>query len=132
MIVEGEDGFDVLGIPPNALRGVLLTLLVGYRIPLLRTASLSETAVTLAHLARQEQKRVGRLGNGGGQPTAGKTALEILGAIPGIGDEKARRLISGLGTLRRVALASEEELRSVPGIGPGTVRELGRALDEPP
>ena len=132
MILEGEDGFDLLGIPPNALRGVLLTLLVGYRIPILRTNSVTETAVSLAQLAGQEQKRIERLKTTGrNERTAARTALDVLGTIPGIGDEKARRLIKGLGSLREVVTASEEELRRVPGVGPQTARQVRRTLDGP-
>jgi ERCC4-type nuclease len=132
MVLEGEDGFDLLDIPPNALRGVLLTLLVAYRIPLLRTASTSETALSLAQLARQEQRRNERKRNPrAAEKTAARTALEILGTIPGIGDEKARRLIHGLGSLKEVIAASERELRSVPGVGPRTAREIRRTMNGP-
>ncbi len=132
LIIEGEDGFDLMHVPPNALRGLLLTLLVGYRIPILRTASVSETAVSLAQLARQEKKRMERLRRSRRSgKTAARTALEVLGTIPGIGDEKARRLIEGLGSLKEVVVASEKELRSVPGVGPRTAREVRRALDGP-
>ncbi len=132
MILEGEDGFDLLGLPPNALRGILLTLLVGYRIPILRTASISETAVNLAQLARQEQRRIERFGRTArGGRTAARTALDILGTIPGIGDEKARRLIAGLGSLKEVVTASEEDLRRVSGVGPQTARQVRATLDGP-
>lgn len=59
LIVEGEDAFAALGLPPEALRGVLLALLVGYRIPLLRTVSVDETALTIARVAAQERRRLG-------------------------------------------------------------------------
>ena len=123
MIIEGEDGFDLLGIPPNALRGVLLTLLTGYRIPILRTSSVSETAVSLAHIARQQQKRVERNARANRQKrSAARTSLEILGTIPGVGDEQVKRLIEGMGSLKDVITASEVELRGVSGVGPGPQR----------
>lgn len=130
MIIEGEDGFDLLGIPPNALRGVLLTLLTGYRIPILRTSSVSETAVSLAHIARQQQKRAERSARTSRQQrSAARTSLEILGTIPGVGDEKAKRLIEGMGSLKEVITASEEELRGVSGVGHRTAEEIRRAFD---
>ena len=133
LVLEGEDGYDLMHTPPNALRGLLLTLLVGYRIPVLRTSSVSETALYLAQIATQEQKRRQRQGGSARtRKTSARTALDILGTLPGIGDEKARRLIDGLGSLKEVVAASEEELRSVPGVGPRIARDLRRAIDGEP
>lgn len=131
LVVEGEDGFDALGIAPKALRGVLLTLLVGFRVPLLRTGSLAETAVTIAAVAKQEAKRLARERRGGTRGvTRARAILDVLGTIPGIGDERARRLVHEFGTLAGIAGATPEDLRRVPGIGPAVAREIRRACGE--
>ncbi len=130
LILEGEDSLDAAGIPPRALRGVLLTLLVGYRLPLLRTGSLSETAVWLARIAKQESRRLARRDRPAPR-TPVREALDILGAVPGVGDARARRLVRAFGSIRAVLAASEEELAATPGIGPAIARSVARAGGSP-
>ena len=128
LVLEGEDGFDATGLSPNALRGVLLKLLVGFRLPLLRTATTVETAMSLARIARQEANHLEQRGRAGDtRKTRARATLEVLGTIPGIGDEKARRLIRQFGTLRRILGASEQELEATPGVGPETARAIREA-----
>jgi len=130
LVLEGEDGFDATGLSPNGLRGVLIKLLVGFRLPLLRTATTVETAMSLARIARQEANRLSGRGRGGSPlRTKARATLEVLGTIPGIGDEKARRLVRHFGTLRRVLGASEQELQATPGVGPETARAIREAGD---
>jgi len=129
IIIEGEDATEVLGLSPESLQGVLLSLLVGYRIPLLRTGSVAETAVIVGRIARQERKRLARTTRRDRQPASpGRQALDILGTIPGIGDERARRLVDEFGGVRAVANATEKDLSRVKGIGPVSARAATRAL----
>ena len=132
LIVEGEDGFAAAGVPPDSLRGLLLTLTIGYRIPLLRTGSTVETAVTIARIAEQEARRAARRGRPHpDRPSPERAALAILGTIPGIGDEKARRLVETFGSVRSVAQASEEELTAAAGIGRRSAGRIHEALSGP-
>lgn len=128
LIVEGEDSLDAAGLDPKALRGVLLTLVSGFRIPLLRTSSTEESAVLLAQLAGQESRRLARIGdankNSRGSPGI---PLDVLGAIPGVGDRRARRLVSRFGSAGAVLAASDAELRGTPGIGEETARSIRSA-----
>jgi ERCC4-type nuclease len=128
LVVEGEDPVDVADLPPEALRGVLLTLLVGYRLPLLRTGSVEETALTIARIAKHEERRLARRdGAEAAGPTPARRAMEVLASIPGVGDERARRLISTFGSVAAVAGAAEEDLCEAPGIGPATARAIREA-----
>ncbi|MEW6741327.1 MAG: ERCC4 domain-containing protein [Planctomycetota bacterium] len=132
LVIEGEDPVDVMTFHPNALRGVFLALLVGYRLPLLRTYSTTETASFLAHLAAQEQRRLERLlqqGKTEATPQE-RTAAEMLAVVPGIGSVKARCLLDRFGSIVATLAASEAELLSVPGIGEETVRAIAE-LREP-
>jgi len=51
-----------------------------------------------------------------------------LEAIDGLGPERAKALLLGLGGLRGVKAASEEELAGTPGIGPELARRIWRTL----
>jgi len=70
----------------------------------------------------------------------GKAQLHSrLDAIAGIGPQRKRLLLRTMGSLKRIALATVEELAAIPGIGPELARQIhdqlrgehGRATDEP-
>ena len=133
LIVEGEDSLEVAGLDPKALRGVLLTLVSGFRVPLLRTGSTDETAVYLAQLAGQESRRLSRIaGRGSASRASPRVPLDVLGAIPGVGDGRARRLVRRFGSARAVLTATESELRDTPGVGAKTARSIRSAADAAP
>ena len=128
LVVEGEDAFDAARIPPRALRGVVLTLLLRCRVPMLRTASVEETADVVAHVAAQEERRLARLAEPPA-PKAGRAAMDVLASIPGIGDLRARRLLDTFGSVRAVLTADDDALLDVPEVGHATVRALRRTVD---
>jgi len=134
LIVEGTDPTPLMNVPVQSLRGALLTLAVGYRIPVLRTDHVQETAVFVAQLARQEARRTERWAERDATPPQRKqqrVAMDVLGAIPGVGDLRARQLIDRFGAVRAVLAASEADLTDVPDVGPATARSVRRAAEPP-
>lgn len=63
-----------------------------------------------------------------------RTLASTLNDIPGVGPEKRQRLLSSLGSIKRIKSSSIEELSGVPGIGPVLARQIHEFLhrDEPP
>lgn len=55
--------------------------------------------------------------------------IAVLSALPGIGPERARRIIERFGSLRK-SLEQIEAWVEVPGIGPATVHRVIEALDD--
>ena len=51
-----------------------------------------------------------------------------LDAIPGLGSKRAAALLKKFGSVRRITQASEEELTSVPGIGPALAASIRGSL----
>lgn len=123
LIVEGRDGAPFLRVPPRHLRGALLAVTVSYRVPLLRTDDVEETALTLAQLAEREQRSLARRLDRP-VPTPGRVAVDILGSIPGVGDLRARRLIDRFGSLAAVVTAEDDALLDVSGVGKSTVKRI--------
>lgn len=130
LMVEGED-VDNGPVPARALRGALLKVLDnGIRV--LRTTSPEDSALWFHVLAGQEQRRLGRR-------TAAQVGLRpivtspagLLAAIPGIGVDRARGLITKFGSIANLAAASEQELQSIPGVGPARARAVLDALTRP-
>jgi len=119
LVVEGRDSWAVAGLRVASLRGLLLSVAVGYRIPMLRTLDVQETATWIALAATQEARRLAR----GVRPRrVGPTA--VLAAIPGVGDHRARLLLHDLGSVEQVFRASEARLQAVEGIGSETARRI--------
>jgi DNA excision repair protein ERCC-4 len=127
LVVEGEAPYDAARLSSRQMRGILASLVVGCGVPLLRTASTSETALWVDAIARQEERRLARRGPRT-KPTDARVAMDVLGAIPGVGDGRARRLVERFGSVAGVTGADERDLCEVPGIGLTTARAIREAL----
>ena len=124
LLIEGPTSLPAAGMSAASLRGVLLSVAVGYRVPMLRTTSVRESCIYLARLAEREQRRLVR----SPQPPAERTGpLAVLAAVPGVGEERAAALLQHFGTVGRALDAPLEQLIAVPGIGPETARCIRRA-----
>jgi DNA excision repair protein ERCC-4 len=67
----------------------------------------------------------------GGRPRGkARVRSRILQGLPGVGPERARRLLDRFGTVGAVIAAPAEALVSVPGIGPGTAEAIRWAVQE--
>ena len=126
LVVEGEDPWDAARLTSRAMRSILASLMVGYGVPLIRTASVAETAAWMEAIAVQEERRLARWRTPTKPPDA-RVAMDVLGAIPGVGDFRARRLVERFGSVRAVLAAEERDLRDVPGVGVGTARAIREA-----
>ena len=120
LIIEGtnRDTAD-LGITREAMQGALITVSMILGIPVLRSIDAAETAKLLVFMARQ----INYLANDGIQrhgyrpKNKRKRQVFILQGLPGIGYERAVRLLDTFGSVERVISATGEELQMVEGIG---------------
>ena len=119
LIVEGSDALPAAGVSAEALRGILLSVTVGYGVPMLRTQGTAETALFVARIARREQRRLGRV-----RPNPKSGPLAVLAAIPGVGEARARCLLEHHGSLSAVLAADPQALAQVPGVGPRTAQQI--------
>jgi len=133
IILEGTSrNLASSGMRREALQGALITLTVFLGIPLLRSRNLRETIQLMLYTARQS-----RTITRGGLPRHGirphgkrRTQLHILQGLPGIGPERAQRLLETFGSVEAVLTASKEELASINGIGAHTVESIHWAVHE--
>ena len=123
-----------LGTPREALQGALITMSVFYGVAVLRSAAAEETARLLVYLGRQARRFArGALPRPGFRPKGRRARqLFILQSLPGIGPERATRLLDHFGSVENVANASAEELSVIDGIGGNTAAKVRWALEEPP
>jgi ERCC4-type nuclease len=134
MILEGRgNDLDRSGMRREAIQGALITLTLFFGIPLLRSMDPEESAGLILIAARQARARaIGALPRPGSRPRGkARTQSRILQALPGIGPERARRLIEHFGSIESVVQAAPRELAEVPGIGATTAKAIRWAVGEP-
>lgn len=120
------------GMSWEAVQGALVTVSLFLGLPLLRTRTADETARTFLYAAMQGRKIArGALPRSGFRPK-GKAALQrhILQGLPGVGPERAARLLEHFGNIESILTAGEEALCLVPGVGTLTARAIRWAVKE--
>lgn len=120
LILEGT-AKDLAGsaMRREAIQGALITISLILGIPLLRSKDSDETARLIVYAARQLKSFAkGGLKRYGRRPKdKRRRQLFILQGLPGIGREKAVRLLDNFGSIAAIVAADTSELQTVEGIG---------------
>ena len=134
LVLEGCDkDWGDTGVRREALQGALITIGVFYGVAVLRSDGPEETARLLVYLGRQVQRSAhGGLPRPGYRPK-GKRArqLFLLQGLPGVGPERAARLLERFGSVQAIMTASADDLATVDGIGEKTAAKMRWALEGP-
>jgi ERCC4-type nuclease len=133
LILEGT-AIDIadLGMTREAMQGALITVSLILGIPVLRSKDPSETAKLIVFIARQiESMARGGVQRHGYRPkTKRRRQLYILQGLPGVGPERAERLLARFGSIEAAVSASSSELQSVAGIGKSIADKIKWAVSE--
>lgn len=120
LILEGTvNAASEPGVTREAMQGALITISLILGLPVLRAKDSAETAKLLVFMSRQ----INHLSNDGIKrhgyrpKSKRKRQLFMLQGLPGIGYERAVRLLDTFGSVEGVISASSEELQVVEGIG---------------
>jgi ERCC4-type nuclease len=133
LILEGTASDIVeIGMTREAMQGELITVSLILGIPVLRSKDTSETARLIVYIGRQlELIASGGVHRHGYRPkNKRKRQLFILQGLPGIGPEKADRLLDSFGSVEAAISASSSELQSVDGIGKSIADKIKWAVGE--
>jgi len=132
MIVEGEGLFTKRRISPEAIHGIIASIMVDYGIQVLFTRDEEDTASYIFTVARREQLDRKRTVN----PHARKSSQTLaerqeylVSAISEVGPVIARNLLSHFGSVKNIAEASAEELQVVDKVGPKTAARIREIMD---
>lgn len=146
IILEGEFNARTLaGMAGGEVRAAMLAIQFDWRLPLIRSHDLEDTARWIADLVHRESSQAAPLAPGllpspaqrphpaghraAAHSTHAPTAPEAaLAAIPGLGPARARALLERLGSMQAILAASEQQLAQAPGIGPVLAREIKKRL----
>lgn len=132
-ILEGT-GLEWSGLGPSreALQGAFITLMLIFDIPVLRSMNPAESARLIVYagyqLMRLRDPRHAPCHQGKAKQRKPRQ-LGILRGLPGIGPDRAKRMLARFGTLRACFSASREQLLEVEGIGPKTATVIHNLLN---
>ncbi|MEW5896646.1 MAG: DEAD/DEAH box helicase [Nanoarchaeota archaeon] len=126
LIVEGEeDIYAVRKVHANAIRGMLSSIVLDYQVPVLYTRNPLDTAALLAVMAKREQNKDFDFSYHQSKPHSFAGQQEyIVSSFPNIGVQTSRLLLQSFGSIKKIVNATEEELKSVKGVGDKTAKNL--------
>jgi len=133
LILEGTGKeLSETGIRREAMQGALITISIVLGVPVLRSKGPSESAHLILYTARQVNSFArGAVQRHGSRPKGKrKQQLFILQGLPGIGSERAARLLDAFGSVEAVVTATRKELQSVEGIGENIANRIKWAVSE--
>jgi DNA excision repair protein ERCC-4 len=130
-ILEGSTtDLGNMGVRREAIQGAMITLSVVMGLPILRSLNLLETSRLINYCADQVD-RIGAIGlsRQGYRPKGKlKRQMFLLQGLPGVGPERARRLLTRFGCVEKVVTADEKSLAEIDGIGDSTARRIRWAV----
>ena len=133
LILEGTGKeLSETGLKREAMQGALISISLILGIPVLRSINPCETAHLIIYATRQINSIVtGAVRRTGYRPKGKrKRQLFILQGLPGVGREKAKRLLDKFGSIEGVINASTDDLQSINGIGKSTADEIKWVVKE--
>jgi DNA excision repair protein ERCC-4 len=132
-IIEGTSAeWSVLRVSREALQGALVTLMLIFDVPVFRSTEPAETARLIYYIGSQ----LVRLRDPRHTPYRQTKAkrkktrqLRVLQSLPGIGTDRAKKLLERFGTVRACITATPAELSEVEGIGSKTAAAIDQVIN---
>jgi len=129
LLIEGAplDLYVTRNVHPNAVRGILASIAVGFGVPITYTMSAEDTAAMLYVIAKREQtdrKRTISLHGKRSHMTLDEQRVYCVSSISDIGPVLATNLLEHFGTVEKVMTASIDELTQVEKVGKKTAERI--------
>jgi Fanconi anemia group M protein len=133
IILEGEeDIYSQRKIHPNAVRGAIAALTIGFRIPVIRTRNPRDTAAMIKVIAEREQKHDDRDFQMHAVKPLGDREIQeyIISSFPGVGSKLAPHLLGRFGSVKGVVNADVAELKKVELIGEKKAKRIKEIVEK--
>ncbi|HLC79078.1 MAG TPA: DEAD/DEAH box helicase, partial [archaeon] len=134
LILEGahDEIFTTRNIHENAIRGVLASIALNYRVPILYSSGIEESAKYIYQIAKREQLgknseirlRMGRKGL-----TTKEQQQFVLEGFPLVGPSLAKALLKKFGSIRAIVNATVKEMQEVEKMGPIKAKKIHEVLN---
>ena len=132
-IIEGTSGeWSGLGVSQEALQGALVTLMLVFDLPVFRSSDPAESARLILYIGSQliRLRDPGHVPYRQGKAKRKKSRqLRVLQGLPGVGPDRARRLLERFRTVRACFGASTAQLIEVEGIGAKTAAAIEQVIN---
>lgn len=132
LIIQGEeDLYSMRNIHANAIRGMLSTIAISYRIPIIFTQNDAETADLFEVIAKREQEETSKnFQMHTAKPLTLKEQQEyIISSLPGVGGALSKPLLEKFGSVKKIINASKEDLKKVDLIGDKKATRIKEIID---
>ncbi len=113
IIVEGN-GCE-RNIHPNAVKGLIASIIIDYKVPIIFCEDEKETADFLQIIEKRVEKNVATISDNKKPKNELEIAKNMLSLLPGIGLKTADKIINHFKSIKNSLLASEAELSIVIG-----------------
>jgi Fanconi anemia group M protein len=113
LIIEGED--FTRNIHPNAIKGLIISIMIDYKIPIIFSKDAGETAEFLGVIDKRMDKKIIPLIAVKKEKSDYNSAINLLCLIPGIGIKNANKLLESFKSIGRAFSASRDELNKALG-----------------
>lgn len=127
IIEGGASEWKSLQIARPALQGALISLMLIFDIPVLRSTHPKETAHLLSYIGQQliRARSGGQVAHRAVKAKRRATRQRrLLQTLPGVGPDRATRLLEHFGSVRACLNADVDTLASIEGIGPATAKGI--------
>ena len=133
LIIEGDDIYS-LNLNANAIRGMICSITVDFRVPVIFTKDEEDTAEYLAYLAYKEQikqKRPSQVKTQRHHDSLAEEQISLIAQLPKINRQRAEDLLRKFGTPRNVFNQSQDSLMQTPRIGKVIANRIDLLLTTP-
>lgn len=125
------EGYSNRNINENALKGAIASLISDFNMTLLNTRNQYDTAKTIYWIAKKEQQELKNSVSFkvGKKPKADKELQEmIVSSMPGVSSILSKRLLEHFGSIEKIVIAGEQELKKVKGVGNKLAKRIKNIL----
>lgn len=127
LIIEGSENlYEIRNFHPNAIRGMLASIAIDFRIPIIYTKNIRDTAALLVVISNRIDKPIKPISLlDKRKPISLKEQQEyLIESLPGVGPTIAKELLKKFKTIYHVFNASAQDLEEVPKIGKKKAQEI--------
>lgn len=133
LIIEGADERDIYSmrnVHPNAIRGMLAAIAIGFSVPILHSRNPQDSAGLLYAIAKREHEAAA------GEPslhalkppTLTERQEYVIASLPGIELKLAKALLDKFGSVEDVITAGIEQLQKVELIGSKKAADIRKVI----
>jgi len=127
LILEGDENlYEIRDFHPNAIRGMLASITLDDKIPIIYTKNYRDSAAFIALISKRlgERKKIKSVLDKK-KPLSTKELQEyIVESLPGVGPTLAKSLLKNFSSIKDILNASEEDLKKVNKLGPKKAKKI--------